>query len=69
MREHGSSLFLAFQDFLLEGVWLREVDGDLVGGDSVIDLSHSINLVFNLLSVEGVKEDLNMLLAIEGNSG
>lgn len=63
------SLFLALQDFLLEGVGLGEVEADLVGGDLVIDLSHGIEFAFNLLSVEGVKVELDVLLAIEGNSG
>jgi hypothetical protein len=53
----------------LEGVGLREVEGDLVGGHLVVDLSHGVKLVFDLLSVKGVKENLNVLLAIEGNSG
>jgi hypothetical protein len=64
-----ASLLLAFQDLLLEGVWLREVDADLVGGDLVVDLGHSIDLVFNLLLVKGVKVELDVLLAIEANSG
>lgn len=63
------SLFLALQDFLLEGVGLGEVEADLVGGDLVIDLSHGIEFAFNLLSVEWVKVELDVLLAIEGNSG
>ncbi len=57
------------EHFLLEGVGLREVEGDLVGGDFVVDLSHSVELVLNLLLVEWVKEDLHVLLAIKGNSG
>jgi len=45
------------------------VDADLVGGDLVIDLSHGINLGFNLLLVEWVQVKLDVLLAIECNSG
>ena len=40
-----------------------------MGGDLVVDLSHSVELGLNLLSVEGVDEDLNVLLAIKGHSG
>ena len=40
-----------------------------MGGELAVDLSHCLNLGLNLLLVEGVKEDLHVLLAIEGNSG
>jgi hypothetical protein len=40
-----------------------------VGSELAVDLSHSLNLGLNLFLVEGVKEDLHVLLAIEGNSG
>ncbi len=40
-----------------------------MGGDLAVDLSHSLDLGLNLFLVEGVEEDLNVLLAIEGNSG
>ena len=63
------SLLLLGENLGLEGVGSGEVDGDLVGGDLVIDLGHGLNLGLNLFLVEGVKEDLNVLLAIEGNSG
>lgn len=69
MKEWRLSLFLLFHDFLLERVWLREVDADLVGCQLVVDLGHSVNLALNLLSVEWVKEDLNVLLSVEGYSG
>lgn len=49
-----ASLLLSLQDFLLERVWLGEVDADLVSGDLVVDLSDSVDLVLNLLLVEGV---------------
>lgn len=45
------------------------MEGDLVGGDLVVDLGHGVELVLNLLLVEGVKEDLHVLLAVKGNSG
>jgi len=64
-----SLLFLWVHNFLLERVWLWEVDADLVGGDLVINLSHSIELVLNLLSVEGVKEESDVLLSVKCNSG
>lgn len=35
----------------------------------MIDLSHSVNLVLNLLFVEWVKEELHVLLTVKGNSG
>jgi hypothetical protein len=40
-----------------------------VGGDLAVDLGHGLKLGLNLFLVEGVKENLNVLLAIEGNSG
>jgi hypothetical protein len=40
-----------------------------VSGDLVVDLSHSLDLALNLFLVEGVEEDLDVLLTIEGNSG
>lgn len=40
-----------------------------MSGESVIDLSHGVELVLNLLLVEGIEEDLNVLLAVKGDSG
>jgi hypothetical protein len=40
-----------------------------VGGELAVDLGHSLDLGLNLFLVKGVKEDLHVLLAIEGNSG
>ena len=34
-----------------------------------VDLGHSFNLGLSLFLVKGVEENLNVLLAIEGNSG
>lgn len=65
----GRSLLLGFQYFLLERVGFGEVEADLVGGDLVIDLSHGVKLVLNLLSVEGIEGDLDVLLAVESHSG
>ena len=64
-----SSLVLGSEDLGLEGVGSGEADGNLVGGELAVDLSHGLKLALNLFSVEGVKEDLHVLLAIEGNSG
>lgn len=40
-----------------------------MGGELVVDLGHGVELALNLLLVEGVEEDLNVLLAVKGNSG
>jgi hypothetical protein len=40
-----------------------------VGGHLAVDLGHGLNLGLNLFLVERVEEDLDVLLAIEGNSG
>lgn len=65
----GRSLLFGFQDLLLERVGFGEVEADLVGGDLVVDLSHGVKLVLNLLSVEGVEGDPNVLLSVESHSG
>lgn len=68
-KHRGNSLLLlGFQDLLLEGVGLGEVDGDLVGGELVVDLGHGVELVLNLLLVEGVQEELGVLLPVQGHS-
>jgi hypothetical protein len=63
------SLLLLGEDLGLEGVGSGEVDGDLVGGDLVVDLRHGLNLGLNLFLVEGVKEHLNVLLTVKSDSG
>ena len=40
-----------------------------MGGDLAVDLGHRLNLGLNLFLVEGVKEDLNVLLTVKGDSG
>jgi hypothetical protein len=40
-----------------------------VGGHLAVDLGHSLDLGLNLFLVEGVKEHLNVLLTVKGNSG
>ena len=44
VSSHAHSLLLLGEDLGLEGVGSGEVDGDLVGGDLVVDLSHSLDL-------------------------
>ena len=68
LKQALSLLFLG-EDLGLEGVGSGEVDGDFVGGDLVVDLGHGLNLGLNLFLVEGVKEYLNVLLTVKGNSG
>ena len=40
-----------------------------MGGDLVVDLSHSVDLAFNLFLVQGVDEDLHVLLSVKGHAG
>jgi hypothetical protein len=40
-----------------------------VGRDLAVDLGHGLDLGLNLFLVEGVEEDLDVLLAIKCNSG
>ena len=40
-----------------------------MGGDLVVDLSHGVDLVLNLLLVKWVEEELNVLLSVKGHSG
>jgi hypothetical protein len=53
----------------LEGVGASEVEGDLVGGELVVDVADGIKLALDLFLVEGVEEDLNVSLSVEGNAG
>ena len=39
------------------GGWLLEVNVDLVGGESLVGMGHSLNLVTNGILVHWVKED------------
>ena len=45
------------------------MDGDLVGGQLVVDLGDGIDFVLNLFFVKGVNEDSNVLLSVKGHSG
>lgn len=40
-----------------------------MSGELEVDLGHCLKLGLNLFSVEGVKEDLNVLLSVKGHSG
>ena len=40
-----------------------------MGGELVVDLGHGVELALNLLSVEGVEEELHVLLAVKSDSG
>lgn len=40
-----------------------------MGGKLVVDLGDGVELGLDLFSVEGVQEDLHVLLSIEGHSG
>ena len=40
-----------------------------MSGELVVDLSNSVELGLNLFSVEGIEEDLHVLLAVKGHSG
>ena len=62
-------MLLGIEDLLLERVGLGEVDGDLVGGQLVVDLSHGVDLGLNLFLIKGVNEDSNVLLSVKGHSG
>ena len=64
-----SSLFLSFHNFLLERCWLGESNSDFVGCQFVVELGHSVKLVFNLLLVEWVDEYLDVFLSIKSHSG
>ena len=39
-----------------------------MGGELAVDMGHCLDLGLNLFLVKGVKEDLHVLLPIEGNS-
>ncbi len=53
----------------MERVGLGEADFNFVGGVFAVDLSHGVDLVLNLLSVEGIKVHSDVLLSIESHSG
>ena len=62
-------MLLGIEDLLLERVGLGEMDGDLVGGQLVVDLGDGIDFVLNLFFVKGINEDSNVLLSVKGHSG
>jgi hypothetical protein len=63
------SLFLGFENLLLEGVGLGEADLNLMGSQLEVDGLHGVKLALNLLFVKGVKEDSHVLFTIKSNSG
>ena len=62
------SLVSGVHDLLLEGSWLRETEGDFMGGKLVVAVGDGVKLALNDLLVEWVKEDLLVLLAVKGDS-
>ena len=56
-------------DLLLEGVWLGETKGDLVGGELVVDVGDGSESVDHDFSVKWVEEDSLVLSAVNGHSG
>jgi len=65
----STSLLLGVEDLLLEGVGAREVEGDLVGGQLLVDLGDGVKLALDLFSVQGVDEHLHVLLPVKGHAG
>ena len=66
----NSSLFGSSRGnhLLLEHWWLGESNGDLMGGESVISVDDSVNLLLHGLSIEWVEEDSLVLSAVLGDS-
>ena len=62
-------MLLGIEDLLLERVGSGVVEGDLVGGELVVDGSNGVKLGVDLFLVKGVKEDLDVLLTVKGNTG
>jgi hypothetical protein len=62
-------LLLGLKNLLLEGVGLAKTELDLLVGVLVEDVAESVELVLNLLSVEGIKIHLLVLLSVKGDSG
>lgn len=62
-------MLLGIEDLLLERVGSGEVEGDLVGGDLVVDVGDGVKLALDLFLVKGVEEDLDVLLSIKGHAG
>ena len=61
-------LLSVLKNGLLEASGLSEFEGDLLVGELLINLDESLDLVFNLLLVKRVKEDLDNLGASGVNS-
>ena len=56
------------EDLLLEYSRLRETNNNSVSGHSVIAVGNGFELVFQYLSVKGVKENLLVLFTFKSNS-
>ncbi len=54
---------------LLERVWLGETNFDGLGGSLLVDFSNGVELAFNLVLVEGVQEQLHVLLSVKADAG
>ena len=73
-REHHrkcsvSFLFLDLLELLLlEGSWLGEFEGDLVGSELGISVSHAIDLTLNEGLVKWVEEDSLVIAGIRSDS-
>jgi hypothetical protein len=52
----------------LERVWLGEINGDLVGGELLVNLFDGINSVLDLVLIKRVDVDLDVFLSIKSNS-
>ena len=61
-------MLLGIEDLLLDGVGARKVEGDLVGGQFLVDLSDGVQLARNLFSVQGVNEHLHVLLSVKSHA-
>ena len=67
----GSScrvLLSLLEDLLLELVWLRESEGNLVGGQLVVAVHDGVKLVLHGIFVKWVKLNFLVLLTVKGNS-
>ena len=64
----GGFLSLDIEESLLVSVGLGELEGDLVGGEFVVDVGKGVNFVSHGLSVEGVEHNSLVHLTVSGDS-
>lgn len=57
-----------FNDLLLEHGWLGETESNLVGGELVVAVGDSVELLLHDLSVEWVKIDSLVSVSINADS-